>query len=129
GTMTMTKKIPIHEATPAQLRYYADTILGLADISPRHSTATLIAKINEANPDTLEIDVVDGVRDHPEPTGRTAGLDDEDEGVPPNGLSLHYRDDPRVKITFARAGGDVTKPKMVQISVNGDTMVAERGKQ
>jgi hypothetical protein len=63
-----TKKKPIFEATPAELRYFADTILGLDGISRHHNTDTLLAKIFSVNPEITEIDVEEDVREHDQPT-------------------------------------------------------------
>lgn len=115
------KKVPLHEATPAQLRYYADTILGLADIKPQHQAATLIAKIQAANPDAIEIEVPDDVRDHELPVAQDV-VDIEAAGQ----ADTHFSKDPRVEVIFSRTN-DVTKPKTIQIAVNGDVIVAKRG--
>lgn len=115
-----TKKVPLHEATPAQLRYYADTILGIADIKPQHQAANIIGKIMAVNPEITEIEVPEDVREHHE--GAAAEIAPASDDAP----SDHFSHDPRVIVVFSRTS-DVTKTKRVQLACNGLTVVADRG--
>lgn len=116
-------RIPINEASAAQLRVFAQTVMNLPGIVPQHSAANIAAKIIAIDQNITHIDVPDDANEdaHSEPAGVAAGdvvVDGQNEN--------HFSNDPKVEVTFARTS-DVTKAKVVQIAVNGDTIAAKRG--
>ena len=59
------KQIPINEASASQLRYHAETILGLEPISRSANRGQIIAKIEAASPGTTTVSVEDEAPESP----------------------------------------------------------------
>lgn len=115
------KKILLADASAAQLRHFAEVTLGL-EVSPSHNSPTLIAKIGQARPDIIEIEV----EDVPEPIN-TATIQNvaRPADVEKDVLTTHSSDDPKVTILIPSTpgkGGD----RDVQICHNGDVFLVKR---
>lgn len=128
-----TKKISIHEATPAQLRHFLETQCGVPKIHPSTSAKTLIAKLQTVHVGA-EIDVDDGVA---EPSNVTSmPIEFTAPGVPaaaPAPTAGHAlggmssRDAPKVVVMIFNQEGAVGTQK-VFVGWNTKGMLIERGK-
>jgi hypothetical protein len=126
-----TKLVQLNDPTikAADLRWYAENVLGLTDISKHNSGPQLLAKIRAASPDLEQIEVPANlgeaiVNGKPESellqVGAIAADGDAVE------VTDHYRFDPRVELQIATTS-DKTKSKDVFVGVNGVMWVLHRG--
>lgn len=122
-------KIPINDATNAQLLFYAQQVVGL-DVNKGASNAILRGKIEQAQPGTAEIDVESGsLTAEQAPTQNTPVSSDADDGaetIPAGRLGAHWRYDPKVKVNISQTS-DKTRSKDVHIAVNGEVIIVKRG--
>ncbi|MFN8829160.1 MAG: hypothetical protein ACK50Q_18570 [Labrys sp. (in: a-proteobacteria)] len=124
-----TKKIPIDQASAAELRKYATEVLGMADIKEHMNSQTLRAKImHVTSADTIQVTVSDREADEPirEPSQpRTAislepGNEEGDtDGAPANERYFHV-------IINVDSGPGGKEP--VPLNPNGRNMYVPRGK-
>lgn len=118
-----TKTIPIADATEAQLRVFAETVLGMS-IHPNAKRETVIAKVIAAHQgDTITVEADDAAPQAAQvqaPAPILAGKAEADEtDTSGDGLVrilIETRDEP---------GGD----KPIPVSVNGRAMLIPRGKE
>lgn len=125
--------IPVDQATLPQLRYFAESVLGL-ELAKTSNSAVVRAKIEAAMPNLTEIrapeDAPEPAQDsHPAPIvlGQTVNVPDGAVAVAAN-KSTHEKYDPRVLLVVLTTG-DQTKAKDVQIAVNDSVIVMQRGKK
>ncbi len=124
--MSDTVIIPIGEATNAQLLYYATAVLGL-DVKPGANSTTFRAKIEAAAPGTTEISVPAKLAGVPEVSAPDAPVA-EQEAIPNSREGLHFKYDPKVLVEVHETA-DKTRSREVQIAVNGDVVILQRGKK
>lgn len=118
-------KIPIAEATNAQLLYYAQSILNI-DVKAGANTATLVAKIEQAQPDITEISV--RAEDSAKPVAVAIAPESEAAPAPaiPTGIEgNHWKFDPVVRLKILPAS-DNFRSREVPIPVGGDLFLAKR---
>jgi hypothetical protein len=129
--MTTLIKIPIEEANNKQLLFFAQRVLGL-DVAKGMNNATILAKIEAAMPGTTEIDVesegeiAPASPASPTPPAAPPAPAAADDAIPAGREGAHFRYDPKVKIRVS-ATGDKTRAKDVQVAVNGDVIIIQRG--
>ncbi|WP_017182280.1 hypothetical protein [Sphingobium xenophagum] len=123
--MSDTVSIPLDQARNKALFHYAAVVLGL-EVSSGANDTTLRSKILAAAPDTTEIKVPANVAGPAAPAtvAPIAAVENADK---PRKLTSHFRDDPRVELTVM-GSADKTRAKDVQIAVNGDVVIIQRGK-
>lgn len=138
------KKIPIGEASFKQLRYHAETVLGLEPLPQNCSSrAQVIAKIESAVPGTTEIMVEDAVDSPAQAQAETntaaatvAAAQERSERSEQAEASFHgmsakqaaaHHNDPTIEVKALlseKAGGD----RDVPVSVNGIQWLLQRDK-
>jgi hypothetical protein len=130
-----TKKISIHEATPAQLRQFLETHCGVPKIHPSTNKNTLLAKLATVHPG-MDIEV-----DDVPPAARTdnvVGIPQEFNapGVPAAPIApdathalggMTSKDAPRVVVNIFNGSGEIGTQK-VFLGWNTKGMLVERGK-
>jgi hypothetical protein len=137
------KKIPINEGSVKQLRYHAETVLGLELAAVGLNRGQIIAKIEAAAPGTTEIQFVEdagqprpGRRPSRTPRGRSRSQPakvveaektvDRLAGMSAKQAAQHHND-PTIELYIpqsAEAGGD----RDVPVSVNGMQWLIQRDK-
>ncbi len=126
------RTIPVSEATPKDLRYYATTVLGLDGISPNLNGASLIAKIEGVLGHKLETIQCEeaaappapAAAPAPAPAAAAAGTpDDFDEAT----FDYSHRGDPKVGIQIPAGAGDFGE-RPVEVAVEGVNFMIERDK-
>jgi hypothetical protein len=122
--------IPIANATNAQLRYFAETVLGL-DVPKINNTSQLRSKIEAAMPNIVDVRAPDGLHGDaasaPEPKVLGGGTLKNDS-IPDGALGRHQRFDPKVTLQVMPSS-DKLRAKDVQIAVNGDVVMLQRGQK
>jgi len=124
--MSDKKTVKLEDATPAELRYYASTILQIDGISPNHKSDFVIGKIRAVNAEIKEIDVPDNLSGDglTKPSAPAKDITPKPVGAKAP-ASTHFTNDPRVEIMIPKANDG--KPKRVPVTVNGDSILIERG--
>ena len=123
-------KVKLEDATNAQLRYYCEAIINLDGIKAGQSNSHLIAKVRAAQGEETEVIELPPESVHFAPA-RQAAVDiaPTPEGDIPSGpAGQHYRYDPKAEITIAQTS-DKTRSRDVQVAVNGDVIIVQRGKR
>lgn len=129
-------KVPLSQATNNQLRHYAGVILGIDGIKAGQSDKFLIGKIEAAAPGIAEIEVPENLPNgditSKAPEIVAAGATGDVETAPDVALSprdaAHYRFDPVVTVQLGQPY-DGSRIKEVMLSVGGQTITIQRGKQ
>lgn len=132
-----TKRIPLSEASPAQLRHQASVIMGIDGINPHQSSSTLIGKILSVDSTITEIEVEaqDEAQAQPQPAQPAsapspsnppaAAPRNAEPELSPRQLA-HHRFDPTVRV-FIGEPYDGSRVKDVILSVNGVSLTLRRG--
>jgi hypothetical protein len=135
------KSIPINEASAAQLRYHAETVLGLEAINKAANRGQIIAKIEQAAPGTKTIQVDDVIESPAQvqaeetkaaqtvAAAETAAVVAEETKVSLAGMSAkqaaQHHHDPKIEVLIPSTpekGGD----RAVPVSVNGIQFTVKR---
>lgn len=128
--MTTKTKISIADATPAQLRYFASTVLGLDDIKKGTSAANIIGKIHAVSPNLAEIEVPEDLaEDAPEQPVQAKGMNlanVDGANIPAGREGQHPKYDPKVTIKV-NTTSDKRRPKRVFVNCNGYQIEIQRG--
>lgn len=120
-------KIPIEEANAAQLRYYAETVLGLDGVKPGQSAGHLIGKIQAASPDITQVEVPETMIEAPEAIQPGKPAAPASASPAPSGREGgHFRYDPKVTLQV-QSTNDGSRPKRVFVACNGDVIEIKRG--
>lgn len=137
------KQIPINEASAAQLRYHAETVLGFETISRSANRGQILAKIEAAAPGTTHVTVEGDAESPAQVAGeaRTAAADAL-TNIPPeqkvetvrsklHGMSQRqaaaHHHDPKIEIfipSSSEKGGD----RDVKVAPNGVQFLVQRDK-
>lgn len=123
--MTETVSIPLDQARNKALFHFAAVVLGL-EVSSGANDTTLRSKILAAAPDTTEIKVPANVAGPAAPAAVAPAAPSTPDVA--RKLTSHFRDDPRVEISVIDSA-DKTRAKDVQIAVNGDVVIIQRGQK
>lgn len=129
--MTTKTKVSIADASAAQLRWYANTVLGLDEIKKGTSAANIIGKIHAVSPNLAEIEVPEDLaEDAPaqavSPKGVTMADVKSASDIPAGRPGQHFRFDPKVTLEVNRTN-DKRRAKRVFVTCNGDTIEIQRG--
>lgn len=123
--MSETKSITLADATNRQLLAYAQS--RNLDVAPGANNKAILAKILQADPALTHITVeVDAQAAQP---ATVAGVTDQaSPSIPSGQAGAHWKYDPVVMV-YVFPSNDPTRPKDVQIAVNGDAFLIKRGEQ
>lgn len=127
--MSTLVKISLAEATAAQLRYYANVVLGLEEIKKGTSAANIIGKIHAVSPNLADIEVPsDLAEEGPVAAVSPKGVKMAEDGevIPVGRPGQHYRFDPKVTLQVNRTN-DKKRAKRVFVTCNGDVIEIQRG--
>lgn len=130
-------KVPLDQATRPQLFHYIRSVLNL-DIGEGANNAQIKAKILQAQPGATEILVPQEMATAPtqsEPkilqgggTIDAATIAANTASVPASQMTSHPRHDPKVELVVMPSA-DPTRPKDVQVAVQGETILIKRGER
>lgn len=125
-----TIKVKLDDASNAQLRYYCEGVLNLDGIKKGQQDSFLIAKIRAVHgDDCTEIELPEAAQHMTGPSNAAVDIAPRGEGDIPSGPEgQHYRYDPKVELTIAPTN-DKTRAREVQVAVNGDAFIMQRGKK
>lgn len=124
-------KVKLDDASNPQLRYFCEAVLNLDGIKPvGQRNDFLIAKIKAAlGEDVTEIELPKESVNFAPPKAAAKEIAPTPEGAIPSGpAGLHFMYDPKVEITVA-ATDDKRRPRDVQVAVNGDVIIIQRGQR
>lgn len=125
-------KVSLDAANNHQLRHFAGVVLGIDGIKNGQSDSFLIGKIKAALPDATDIEVPEHIEGGPMPAAPIVAGASVAEGEVVAAMAprqaAHYRFDPKVKIYIGQPY-DGSRMKHIQLSVGGDTLTMERGKE
>ena len=124
-------KVKLDDASNPQLRYYCEAILNLEGIKPvGQSNSYYVSRIRAALGDEIEeIELPEESLKFAAPTPQAIDIAPTPEGDIPSGVAgQHYMYDPKAEITIAPTN-DKTRSRDVQVAVNGDTFIMQRGKR
>lgn len=124
-------KVQLDDASHPQLRYYCEAILNLDGIKPvGQSSSYYIARIRAVLGDEInEIELPADSVNFAAPKPAAIDIAPTPEGAIPSGVAgQHYMYDPKVELTIAPTN-DRTRSRDVQVAVNGDAFIMQRGKR